>query len=204
MQVYWGFGEFGCRLYRATFELEEFRATPSAPRKKRTRKKMKTVVIRKDAPQTISTSWSSSTRWRPCPPAAITTRTRRSPACRPQRMGHNQGDATCRTMEPAPGTISFSSDTSDHSMQLSTEVDNKDIMDLFTINMKAQRIHGRAASVVSSREQARQQSEDRNKSCPVQTEVKFGSSFERIIADGDRLHSSTKTEARAFQIVHSG
>ena len=80
MQVYWGFGEFGCRLYRATFELEEFRATPSAPRKKRTRKKMKTVVIRKDAPQTISTSWSSSTRWRPCPPAAITTRTRESPA----------------------------------------------------------------------------------------------------------------------------
>ena len=108
-------------------------------------------------------------------------------------------------MEPAIGTIALSSDTSDHSMKLSTKVDyNQDIMDLFTITMKAQRIHGRAASVVSSREQARQQSEDRNKSCPVQTEVKFGSSFERIIADGDRLHSSTKTEARAFQIVHSG
>ena len=152
MQVYWGFGEFGCPLYRATFELEEFRATPSAPRKKRTRKKMKTVVIRKDAPQTISTSWSSSTRWRPCPPAATTTRTRRSPACRPQRMGHNQGDATCRTMEPAIGTIALSSDTSDHSMKLSTELDyNQDIMDLFTITMKAQRIHGRAPSVVYSR-----------------------------------------------------
>ena len=119
-------------------------------------------------------------------------------------MGHNQGDATCRTMEPAPGTISFSSDTSDHSMQLSTEMDNKDIMDLFTINMKAQRIHGRAASVVSSREQARQQSEDRNKSCPVQTEVKFGSSYERIIADGVRLRNKTYTRPRAFQIVQLG
>ena len=166
---------------------------------------MKTVATRKDAPHTIATFCSPLTRWRPCPPAAITTRTRESPACRSRRLGHNQGDATCRTMEPAIGTIALSSDTSDHSMKLSTKVDyNQDIMDLFTITMKAQRIHGRAASVVSSREQARQQSEDRNKSCPVQTEVKFGSSFERIIADGDRLHSSTKTEARAFQIVHSG
>ena len=108
-------------------------------------------------------------------------------------------------MEPATGTIALSSDTSDHSMQLSTGVDaNKDIMDLFSITMRDQRIHGRAASVVSSREQARQQSEDQNKSCPVQTEVKFGSSYERIIADGVRLHSNTKTRARAFQIVHSG
>ena len=105
-------------------------------------------------------------------------------------------------MEPAIGTIDILSNASD--LYFTTEMEDNTNLDLFTINMKVQRIHGRAASVVSSREQARQQSEDRNKSCPVQTEVKFGSSFERIIADGDRLHSSTKTEARAFQIVHSG
>ena len=165
---------------------------------------MKTVANRKDAPHTIATFCNPLTRWRPCPPAAVTMRTRESPACRSKRLGHNQGDATCRTMEPATGTIAPSSDTSDHSMQLSTEVDNKDIMDLFTINMKAQRIHGRAASVVSSREQARQQSEDHNKSCPVQTELKFGSSDERIIADGVRLRNKTYTRPRAFQIVHLG
>ena len=131
---------------------------------------MKTVANRKDAPHTIATFCSPLTRWRPCPPAAITMRTRESPACRSRRLGHNQGDATCRTMEPATGTIALSSDTSDHSMQLSTGVDaNKDIMDLFPITMRDQRIHGRAPSVVSSREQARQQSEDHNKSCPVQT-----------------------------------
>merc|ERR1712218_227811 len=100
---------------------------------------MKTVATRKDAPHTIATSWSSSTRWRPCPPAAITTRTRESPACRSNKLGHNQGDATCRTMEPAIGTIALSSDTSDYSMKLSTKVDyNQDIMDLFPITKSSE------------------------------------------------------------------
>ena len=188
MQVYWGFGEFGCPLYRATFELEEFRATPSAPRKKRTRKKMKTVVIRKDAPQTISTSWSSSTRWRPCPPAAITTRTRRSPACRPQRMGHNQGDATCRTMEPAIGTIDILSDTSDLYKDFATKMEGNNNLDLFTNTMKVQKIQGRAVSVVYSRE--RTAATERNK-CSMQTEFMFGSSEDRIIADRVSLPTNT-------------
>ena len=188
MQVYWGFGEFGCPLYRATFELEEFRATPSAPRKKRTRKKMKTVVIRKDAPQTISTSWSSSTRWRPCPPAATTTRTRRSPACRPKKLGHNQGDATCRTMEPAIGTIDILSDTSDLYKDFATKMEGNNNLDLFTNTMKVQKIQGRAVSVVYSRE--RTAATERNK-CSVQTEFMFGSSEERIIADRVSLPTNT-------------
>ena len=108
-------------------------------------------------------------------------------------------------MEPAIGTIALSSDTSDHSMKLSTELDyNQDIMDLFTITMKAQRIHGRAASVVSSREASAATERGPKQVCPVQTELKFGSSDERIIADGVRLRNKTYTRPRAFQIVHLG
>ena len=197
MQVYWGFGEFGCRLYRATFELEEFRATPSAPRKKRTRKKMKTVVIRKDAPQTISTSWSSSTRWRPCPPAATTTRTRRSPACRLKKLGHNQGDATCRTMEPAIGTIDILSNASD--LYFTTEMEDNTNLDLFTI--KVQKLQGRAVSVVYSREASA--ATERSK-CSVQTKIMFGSSEERIIADRVNLPTNTTKRPGRSRQIHLG
>ena len=115
-------------------------------------------------------------------------------------MGHNQGDATCRTMEPAIGTIDILSNASD--LYFTTEMEDNTNLDLFTITMKVQKIQGRAVSVVYSREASA--ATERNKSSPVQTEVKFGSSYERIIADGVRLRNKTYTRPRAFQIVHLG
>ena len=97
---------------------------------------MKTVAIRKDAPHTIATFCSPLTRWRPCPPAAITMRTRESPACRSNKLGHNQGDATCRTMEPAIGTIDILSDTSDLYKDFTTEMEDNTNLDLFTNTRK--------------------------------------------------------------------
>ena len=149
---------------------------------------MKTVATRKDAPHTIATFCSPLTRWRPCPPAAITTRTRKSPACRPKRLGHNQGDATCRTMEPAIGTIDILSDTSDLYKDFATKMEGNNNLDLFTNTMKVQKIQGRAVSVVYSRE--RTAATERNK-CSMQTEFMFGSSEDRIIADRVSLPTNT-------------
>ena len=184
------------RLYRATFELMEFRTTPSSPRFERTRM-MKTVANRKDAPHTIATFCSPLTRWRPCPPAAITMRTRESPACRSKRLGHNQGDATCRTMEPAIGTIDILSNASD--LYFTTEMENNTNLDLFTI--KVQKLQGRAVSVVYSREASA--ATERSK-CSVQTKIMFGSSEERIIADRVNLPTNTTKRPGRSRQIHLG
>ena len=65
-------------------------------------------------------------------------------------MGHNQGDATCRTMEPAIGTIDILSNASN--LYFTTEIEDNTNLDLFTITMKVQKLQGRAVSVVYSRE----------------------------------------------------
>ena len=112
-------------------------------------------------------------------------------------MGHNQGDATCRTMEPAIGTIDILSNASD--LYFTTEMENNTNLDLFTI--KVQKLQGRAVSVVYSREASA--ATERSK-CSVQTKIMFGSSEERIIADRVNLPTNTTKRPGRSRQIHLG
>ena len=70
--LYWFLESLSVPIYRATFDLVDFRTSQKIQAevtRKRTKMTMKTAAISKEAPQNIATSRGALSSWRPSPPA---------------------------------------------------------------------------------------------------------------------------------------